>query len=73
MVKNPNWHEADKWATYNHGQGADLEFTENNTSWWSEQDLNPRPNYSATLSQKMLGSGTHLMFKEDLRQMVIDW
>ena len=50
MAKNPNRQEGDQLGTYLHGQGGHLETTENNTSQWSEQDLNPRPYHSATLS-----------------------
>ena len=43
MVKNPNWREADQLAIYKRSRDIELEATENNISWRSERDLNPRP------------------------------
>ena len=60
-VKNPNWQEADQLAIYKPSREAELWTTENNNSWWSERDLNPRPtdfrsdaliNYSANIWER---------------------
>ena len=44
-VKSPNWQEANQLAIYNRSWEVELGATENNISWWSERDLNPRPTY----------------------------
>jgi len=40
MVKYSNWQESDQLAIYKHDQRVELWTTKNNTSWWSERDLN---------------------------------
>jgi len=40
MVENPNWQEADQLAIYKHERGVERGAIENNTSLWSEWDLN---------------------------------
>ena len=42
-IKNPNWQEANQLAIYKRSQEVELGATENNISYWSERDLNPRP------------------------------
>ena len=42
-VKNPNWQEANQLAIYKRSREVELGATENNISYWSERDLNPRP------------------------------
>jgi len=41
--KNPKWQEADQLANYKRSLEVELGATENNISWWSEQDLNAIP------------------------------
>ena len=43
LENTPNWQEADQLAIYKRNREVELGASENNISWWSEWDLNPRP------------------------------